>query len=80
MSKKNEITPVEKFRNSIKKREVIGVMAIIRAFMIADKNGSKALNLPEFIKFFGDYRIPIVGKDINLLLFQPFFLIFFLPN
>ena len=69
--KKNEISPVEKFRNTIKKRGVRGVMAMRRAFMIADENDNKTLNLPEFIKFCHDYRIPIVGKDINLL-FQEF--------
>ena len=42
-----------------------------RAFMIADENDSKTLSLPEFVKFCHDYRIPIVGKDINLL-FQEF--------
>ena len=65
--KKNEITPVEKFRNTIKKRGVRGVMAMRRAFMIADENDSKTISLPEFVKFCHDYRIPIVGKDINLL-------------
>ena len=69
--KKNEISPVEKFRNTIKKRGVRGVMAMRRAFMIADENDSKSLSLPEFIKFCHDYRIPIVGKDINVL-FQEF--------
>ncbi len=69
--KKNEVSPVEKFRNTIKKRGVRGVMAMRRAFMIADENDSKTLSLPEFVKFCHDYRIPIVGKDINLL-FQEF--------
>jgi Ca2+-binding EF-hand superfamily protein len=65
--KKAEASPVEKFRNTIKKRGVRGVMAMRRAFMIADENDSKTLNLPEFIKFCHDYRIPVVGRDINLL-------------
>ena len=65
--KKNESSPIEKFRNTIKKRGVRGVMAMRRAFMIADENDSKTLNLPEFIKFCHDYRIPVVGRDINLL-------------
>ena len=65
--KKDEISPVEKFRNTIKKRGVRGVMSMRRAFMIADENDNKTLNLPEFIKFCHDYRIPVVGKDINLL-------------
>ena len=65
--KKKEITPIEKFRNTIKKRGVRGVMAMRRAFMIADENDSKTLNLPEFIKFCHDYRIPVVGRDINIL-------------
>ena len=65
--KKSEASPVEKFRNTIKKRGVRGVMAMRRAFMIADENDSKTLNLPEFIKFCHDYRIPVVGRDINLL-------------
>ena len=69
--KNNEPSPVEKFRNTIKKRGVRGVMAMRRAFMIADENDSKTLSLPEFIKFCHDYRIPIVGKDINVL-FQEF--------
>ena len=68
---KKKESPVEKFRNTIKKRGVRGVMAMRRAFMIADENDSKTLSLPEFIKFCHDYRIPIVGKDINLL-FQEF--------
>ena len=65
--KKSEASPVEKFRNTIKKRGVRGVMAMRRAFMIADENDSKTLNLPEFIKFCHNYRIPVVGRDINLL-------------
>ena len=65
--KNAEPSPVEKFRNTIKKRGVRGVMAMRRAFMIADENDSKTLNLPEFIKFCHDYRIPIVGRDINSL-------------
>ena len=65
--KKKEASPIEKFRNTIKKRGIRGVMAMRRAFMIADENDSKTLNLPEFIKFCHDYRIPVVGKDINLL-------------
>ena len=69
--KKTEVSPVEKFRNTIKKRGVRGVMAMRRAFMIADENDSKTLSLPEFVKFCHDYRIPIVGKDINIL-FQEF--------
>ena len=69
--KKNEISPIEKFRDTIKKRGVRGVMAMRRAFMIADENDSKSLSLPEFVKFCHDYRIPIVGKDIHLL-FQEF--------
>ena len=69
--KKKEISPVEKFRNTIQKRGVRGVMSMRRAFMIADENDSKTLNLPEFIKFCHDYRIPIEGKDINVL-FQEF--------
>ena len=46
-------------------------MSMRRAFMIADENDNKTLNLPEFIKFCHDYRIPITGKDINIL-FQEF--------
>ena len=65
--KKTEISPVEKFRNTIKKRGVRGVMAMRRAFMISDENDSKTISLPEFVKFCHNYRIPIVGKDINLL-------------
>ena len=42
-----------------------------RVFMIADENYSKNISLPEFVKFCHNYRIPIVGKDINLL-FQEF--------
>ena len=71
LEEKKKDSPVEKFRNTIKKRGVRGVMAMRRAFMIADENDSKTLNLPEFIKFCHDYRIPIVGRDINLL-FQEF--------
>ena len=65
--KKTELSPVEKFRNTIKKRGVRGIMAMRRAFMIADENDSKTISLPEFVKFCHNYRIPIVGKDINLL-------------
>jgi Ca2+-binding EF-hand superfamily protein len=65
-----EVSPVEKFRNTIKKRGVRGVMAMRRAFMIADENDSKTLSLPEFIKFCHDYRIPVVGKEINSLFEQ----------
>ena len=62
--KKSEASPIEKFRSTIKKR---GVMAMRRAFMFADENDSKTLNLPEFIKFCHNYRILLVGRDINLL-------------
>ena len=69
--KKKEISPLEKFRNTIRKRGIRGVMSMRRAFMIADENDNKHLNLPEFINFCHNYRIPIAGKDINLL-FQGF--------
>ena len=62
-----EISPIELFRTSIKKRGIRGIMAMRRAFIIADENDSKTLTLPEFIKFCHDYRIPISGKDINIL-------------
>jgi Ca2+-binding EF-hand superfamily protein len=62
-----ELSPIEIFRNAIKKRGVRGIMAMRRAFIIADENDSKTLTLPEFIKFCHDYRIPITGKEINIL-------------
>ena len=52
--KKTEASPVDKFRSTIKKRGVRGVMAMRRAFMIVDENDWKTLNLPEFIKFCHD--------------------------
>ena len=65
--KDKEITPSEKFKIAIKKRGIRGIMAMRRAFIIADENDSKTLNLPEFIKFCSNYRIPISGKEINIL-------------
>ena len=62
-----EISPIDIFRTAIKKRGIRGVMAMRRAFMIADENDSKTLSLPEFIKFCHDYRMPITGKEINIL-------------
>ena len=62
-----QISPIEKFKNVLKKRGIRGIMAMRRAFMIADENDSKTLTLPEFVKFCHDYRIPISGKDINIL-------------
>ena len=62
-----EISPIDIFRTAIKKRGIRGIMAMRRAFMIADENDSKTLSLPEFIKFSHDYRMPITGKEINIL-------------
>ena len=66
-NKNKELSPLEIFRNAIKKRGIRGIMAMRRAFIIADENDSKTLTLPEFIKFCHDYRIPITGKEINIL-------------
>ena len=63
----NEISPSDKFRIAIKNRGIRGIMSMRRAFIIADENDSKTLTLPEFIKFCSNYRIPLSGKDINLL-------------
>ena len=60
-----QTSPIEKFRTVLKKRGVRGIMAMRRAFMIADENDSKTLTLPEFIKFCHDYRIPISGNEIK---------------
>ena len=65
--KVKDISPSEKFRNTLKKRGIRGIMAMRRAFIIADENDSKTLNLPEFIKFCSNYRIPISGKEIEIL-------------
>ena len=62
-----QISPADIFRTILKKRGVRGIMAMRRAFMIADENDSKTLTLPEFIKFCHDYRIPISGNEINEL-------------
>ena len=62
-----EISPVEGFRTTLKKRGIRGIMAMRRAFIIADDNDSKTLTLPEFIKFCHDYRIPLSGNEINNL-------------
>jgi Ca2+-binding EF-hand superfamily protein len=62
-----EKSPIDIFRSAIKKRGIRGIMAMRRAFMIADENDSKTLSLPEFIKFCHDYRMPITGKEINNL-------------
>ena len=62
-----EISPVEVFRTTLKKRGIRGIMAMRRAFIIADDNDSKTLTLPEFIKFCHDYRIPLSGNEINNL-------------
>mgnify|MGYP003323626101 CR=1 FL=1 len=42
-----------------------------RAFMIADDDDSKSIDLMELIKFCQDYRIPINGKQIREV-FQEF--------
>ena len=63
----NDISPIDIFRTAIKKRGIRGIMAMRRAFMIADENDTKTLSLPEFIKFCHDYRMPITGKEINIL-------------
>ena len=62
-----QVSPADIFRTILKKRGVRGIMAMRRAFMIADENDSKTLTLPEFIKFCHDYRIPISGSEINEL-------------
>ena len=62
-----EISPIEVFRTTLKKRGIRGIMAMRRAFIIADDNDSKTLTLPEFIKFCHDYRIPLSGNEINNL-------------
>ena len=62
-----EISPVEGFRTTLKKRGIRGIMAMRRAFIIADDNDSKTLTLPEFIKFCHDYRMPLSGNEINNL-------------
>ena len=62
-----QISPIEKFKNVLKKRGIRGIMAMRRAFMIADENDSKTLTLPEFVKFCHDYRIPISGNEIKEL-------------
>ena len=67
LKEKEDNSIVEKFKNNIQKRGIRGIMSMRRAFMIADENDNKTINLPDFIKYFHDYRIPIVGKDINLL-------------
>ena len=63
----NDISPIDIFRTALKKRGIRGIMAMRRAFMIADENDTKTLSLPEFIKFCHDYRMPITGKEINIL-------------
>ena len=65
VKKEKEISPVEVFRNVIKKRGSRGILAMRRAFMIADEDDSKSLTLMEFIKFCKDYRIGINGKQIR---------------
>ena len=62
-----ENSPKDIFRTTIKKRGIRGIMAMRRAFMIADENDTKSLSLPEFIKFCHDYRMPLTGKEINIL-------------
>ena len=62
-----EISPIELFRTTLKKRGIRGIMAMRRAFIIADDNDSKTLTLPEFIKFCHDYRMPLSGNEINNL-------------
>ena len=62
-----EISPIEVFRTTLKKRGIRGIMAMRRAFIIADDNDSKTLTLPEFIKFCHDYRMPLSGNEINNL-------------
>ena len=56
-----------KFRNKIAARGTRGIMSIRRAFMIADDDNSKTIDINEFAKFCDDYRINLQDDEISKL-------------
>ncbi|MGL4950215.1 MAG: EF-hand domain-containing protein, partial [Mycoplasma sp.] len=52
-----------KFRKVMAARGTRGIMSIRRAFMIADDDGSKTIDINEFKKFCHDYRIDISSEE-----------------
>ena len=58
---------LNKFRNKMAARGTRGIMSIRRAFMIADDDNSKTVDLKEFKKFCHDYRIDLNEDEIEEL-------------
>ena len=59
------ISPIEKLQITLAKRGVRGIMGMRRAFMIADENNNKRLELNEFKKFIHNHRIPLTEEEIK---------------
>ena len=55
------------FRENIASRGIRGIMSIRRAFMIADDDNSKTIDINEFIKFCHDYRMGLSNQQIEKL-------------
>ena len=58
---------VLKFREKIASRGTRGIMSIRRAFMIADDDNSKTVDINEFFKFCSDYRVGLNESEVEKL-------------
>lgn len=56
-----------KFREKMAARGTRGIMSIRRAFMIADDDNSKNIDINEFTKFCYDYRVGLTDDEIKKL-------------
>ena len=56
-----------KFRDTIAARGTRGIMSIRRAFMIADDDNSKTIDINEFMKFCHDYRVELSEEEMKKL-------------
>ena len=65
-SKKGEDVML-KFRAKMAARGTRGIMSIRRAFMIADDDNSKTIDIEEFAKFCHDYRVGLTDTEVKKL-------------
>lgn len=63
----SDLSPVEKFREVLKRRGTRGIMSVKRTFKIADDDGSFTIDKTEFRKLFRDYRIPLEPQEVDQL-------------
>jgi len=56
---------VEKFRQKLAARGARGIIGLGKSFKIMDDDGSRMLELPEFVKACKDYRVGIPEADIE---------------